>query len=103
MRDGAIEVSGGALGRWFSRLPPPFGFHAITFGHLIFAVDEAKLARCRAHEHVHVRQYERWGVLFFALYLGSSLFEGLRGRDFYRDNCFEREARGETDVRRHRV
>lgn len=24
---------------------------------------------------VHVRQYERWGVLFFPLYLGSSLLE----------------------------
>jgi hypothetical protein len=41
---------------------------------------------------VHVRQYERWGVLFFPLYAASSLWQLARGRDPYRDNRFEREA-----------
>ena len=46
----------------------------------------------RAHERVHVRQYERLGALFFPLYVGSSLVQWLRGRDPYFDNHFEREA-----------
>jgi hypothetical protein len=50
----------------------------------------------RAHEQVHVRQYERWGPLFVPAYLLSSLVELLRGRRPYRDNWFEREAYGKT-------
>jgi hypothetical protein len=46
----------------------------------------------RCHERVHIRQYERWGLLFFPLYLGSSLVQRLRGRDPYLHNSFEREA-----------
>jgi hypothetical protein len=82
--EGALEVAGG--------MPRRFGFGAITFGHVILGQSEQCLAACRAHEHVHVRQYERWGVLFFALYLGSSLVQWLRGRDPYLDNRFEKEA-----------
>ena len=86
--DGVFEVvlrpAGGAL-RW---LP----FRCITFGHVILAIDGAELERLRAHEQVHVRQYERWGVLFFPLYLGSSAWQWIRRRDPYRDNVFEREA-----------
>ena len=66
--DGVFEVvlrpAGGALA-W---LP----FRCITFGHVILAVDGDELQRLRAHEQVHVRQYERWGLLFFVLYAGSS-------------------------------
>jgi hypothetical protein len=40
-----------------------------------------------------VRQYERWGALFFVLYAVSSLCQWLRGRDPYWHNRFEREAR----------
>jgi hypothetical protein len=39
-----------------------------------------------------VRQYERWGAFFFPAYLGSSLWQLVRGRDPYRHNRFEREA-----------
>ena len=81
---GALEVAGG--------MPRRFGFGAITFGHVIIGQSAQCLAACRSHEHVHVRQYERWGVLFFALYAGSSLVQWLRGGDPYRDNRFEREA-----------
>ena len=94
--EGVIEVAGGRLGIAVSRFRHPFCFNAITFGHVIYAVDPRLLAECRAHERVHVRQYERWGVLFFALYAGSSLFEALRGRDAYWDNYFERQARAEA-------
>lgn len=68
-------------------------FRAITFGHVIIAVTRYELERMRAHEHVHVRQYERWGMFFFAAYIASSVWQLLRGRNAYWDNCFEVEAR----------
>jgi hypothetical protein len=90
--DGALEFAGGALARAAMRLPQPLRFGAITFGHVILGLDAPTLEHCRCHEHVHVAQYERWGVLFFPLYAASSLVQLARGRDPYRDNCFEREA-----------
>ena len=92
LRGGTLEVAGGALGRGLASLDPRWSFSAITFGHVIYAIDPALLEGCRAHERVHVRQYERWGMLFFPLYLGSSLLALARGEDPYRDNRFEREA-----------
>jgi len=89
---GALEVAGGRLGRAASRLPRALRFSAITFGHVILAVDHESLAPLRAHEQVHVRQYERWGPLFVPLYLGSSLAQLAAGRHPYLHNCFEREA-----------
>lgn len=89
---GALEFSGGALGRGIARLPQPVRFSAITLGHVILAVDSAALAELRRHEHVHVRQYERWGPLFVPAYLASSLVQLLRGRNPYRENHFERQA-----------
>jgi hypothetical protein len=71
-------------------------FAAITFGHVVIGVDTLTLARWRAHEHAHVRQYERWGVLFFAAYALASLWQGLRGRRPYWDNPFEVQAREES-------
>ncbi|MEO8627062.1 MAG: hypothetical protein ABI612_03040 [Betaproteobacteria bacterium] len=92
--DGALEVGGGHLRGLVARLPCSMQFAAITFGHVIIGVDHNVLARLRSHEHVHVRQYERWGIVFFVLYAGSSLLALLRGRHPYRDNHFEREAYG---------
>src|SRR5438874_2155243 len=43
-------------------------FNAITFGHVVVATTRSELQRLRTHEHEHVRQYERWGALFFAAY-----------------------------------
>lgn len=88
LRDGALEVGGGKLARALER----WRFGAITFGHVIIGLDDACLGACRAHEHVHVRQYERWGLLFFPLYVAFSAWAWLRGRDAYRENRFEREA-----------
>lgn len=89
---GAVEIGGGRLGAWVSCLPRGMRFGAMTLGHVILGVDGGTLERARDHEHVHVRQYERWGLLFFPLYLGSSLWQWARGGDPYRDNRFEREA-----------
>jgi hypothetical protein len=90
--EGAVEIAGGRLAACVSMLPRGCRFGAITFGHVIIGVDRATLSCCRVHEHVHVRQYERWGALFFPLYLASSLLQLVRRRDPYLDNAFEREA-----------
>lgn len=95
--DGALEVGGGRIAAAVARLPRHLRFRAITFGHVIIGLDDASLTACRAHEHVHVRQYERWGVLFFPLYLASSLLQLARRRDPYWDNHFELEARRLSD------
>ena len=90
---GTLEVSGSCVKKAVERLPRCLQFHAITFGHVIIGVDDGQLAACREHERVHVRQYERWGLLFFPLYAASSLVEFVRGGDPYWDNHFERQAR----------
>jgi hypothetical protein len=71
------------------RLP----FRAITFGHVVIAATPAALEGSRAHERVHVEQYERWGILFFPAYAASSLWQLLRRRRAYWDNYFEVQAR----------
>ena len=93
LRQGTLEFGGGRLGRLLSRLPPPCCFSAFTLGHVILGTDQGALAAARAHEQVHVRQYERWGFLFVPAYLLSSLVQLLLGRRPYLDNRFEREAR----------
>lgn len=96
---GAVEFGGGLLGRMLRRLPPRISFSAITFGHVILGVDHRTLAEMRAHEQVHVRQYERWGPLYIPAYLVSSLLELLRGRNPYLDNYFERQAYAQAPAR----
>ncbi len=68
-------------------------FAAITFGHVVAGVSLEELARLRAHEHAHVRQYERWGALFLLAYPAAGAWQLLRGRRAHRDNPFEIEAR----------
>ena len=89
---GVVEFYGGRAGAAVARLPRSLGFAAMTLGHVILAVDRSTLAQLRRHEHVHVRQYERWGPLFVPAYLLSSLVQLLRGRNPYRENHFERQA-----------
>lgn len=91
--EGQLEVAGARRLRTFGRLPHVRHFAAITLGHVILGRDHATLARWRRHEQAHVRQYERWGVLFWPLYLGSSAWVALRGGDPYVDNVFEVDAR----------
>lgn len=99
MVEGAIEIAGGRFDRCIAMLPWFCRFRAITFGHVIIGVDHATLAHVRHHEHVHVRQYERWGLLFFPIYLFSSLLQIVQGGDPYFDNCFEREAFAQSTLR----
>lgn len=89
---GVAEFHGGWAGRFVAALPAPFCFGAITFGHVILGTDHAVLVAVRAHEHVHVRQYERWGMFFLPAYALSSFWQVIHGRCGYRSNYFERQA-----------
>jgi hypothetical protein len=93
---GTLEVtfrdSEAALGR----LARSLQFRAITLGHVIIAATGQELDGLRAHERVHVQQYERWGIAFFVAYAASSLWQLLRGRRAYWDNHFEIEARSRS-------
>ena len=91
--DGVLEVHGGWVTSFLRRWPPfGAGAAAMALGHVVLAMSARDMEECRAHERVHVRQCERWGVFFLPAYLGASLWAWLRGRDPYRDNPFEREA-----------
>lgn len=92
--DGAIEAHGPLL-RWGLRhlVPMAGGAAAITFGHVVLAATAEALEWTRAHERVHVRQYERWGMLLLPAYGIASACAWVRGGHAYRDNRFEIEAR----------
>ena len=91
--DGVLEAHGPWLQRVLSSCPPlKGGVAAITLGHIVLGQDEATLALTRAHERVHVRQYERWGVFFLPAYLVASLAATVCGGHYYFDNVFERAA-----------
>lgn len=87
--DGVIEVSGGWLAQTLAHRT---GFAALTLGHVVLGCSADCLQRLRVHEHVHVRQSERWGLLFVPAYLLTGLWQWLRGRHAYYDNPFEQEA-----------
>lgn len=88
---GVLECHGG-----FARLllsVTPVHAHAMTLGHVVLGWDADCLERTRAHERVHVRQTEQLGALFPLAYLACSAWALMRGRHYYRDNWFERDAR----------
>lgn len=93
--DGVMESRGGAAAFVLRRLVLlRGGASAMTLGHVVLGRDAEALERTRPHERVHVRQYERWGPFFVPAYAGASLIAAARGRHYYRDNPFERAARG---------
>jgi hypothetical protein len=91
--DGVVEAHGPLLAWGLRRLVPlDGGAAAITLGHVVLARSQDALEMTRAHERVHVRQYERWGLFLVPAYLGASVWALLRRRHPYFDNPFEREA-----------
>ncbi|MDQ3937376.1 MAG: hypothetical protein M3253_01705 [Chloroflexota bacterium] len=56
-----------------------------------------------AHELAHVRQWQRYGVLFIARYFRASHRAARAGLDRYRDNVFEIEARAAEEAVRARL
>ena len=92
--DGVLESDGGWPARILRRGFPFSGaVAAITLGHIVVGVSLDALSATRAHERVHVRQFERWGMLLLVLYPLAGLLALLRGGNPYRDNPFEQEAR----------
>ncbi len=92
--DGVIEAHGPFLRRALTSLTPlASGADAMTLGHVVIGRDARALELTRAHERVHVRQYELWGPLFVPAYLLAGVWALARGRHPYCDNYFEREAR----------
>jgi hypothetical protein len=97
---GVIEVRGGLVA-WLLRRGTPWSgpAAAMTLGHVILGRDQECLDHSRFHEHVHVRQFERWGPLMVPLYLGASVWCYFKGYDPYFDNPFEQEAYAADDER----
>jgi len=93
---GVLEIGGGLVGDWLGPTRIALPWRAITLGHVILGIDASALDASRAHEHVHVRQYELWGPLFLPAYVASSLWQLACGRRCYRDNWFERQAYDRT-------
>src|SRR5258706_13830600 len=91
---GVLEIHGG-LSRLFLEKCTllPGGASAMTLGHVVLGRDESSLDRTRAHERIHVSQFEKWGPFFLPAYGIASALALLRGQDPYLDNRFEIEAR----------
>ncbi len=104
--DRVLEISSPALawflhGPWFRAMSGGEGFAAATIGHVIVARNAECLASCRVHEHVHVRQCERWGALFPLAYVAAGLYAVFKAKHwgaYYWNNRFEREARAAETV-----
>jgi len=97
LKNGIFEVAGNSRTAWLNKISQHY--EAITFGHVILGRKHGVLKAYRNHEYVHVRQYERWGVLLPVLYLLASVWALLKGKHFYWDNSFEIEARAHSQSR----
>lgn len=99
VRRGVLEFHGGLV-RWIlERMPVIGGAAAMTLGHVVLGLTPAALDITRDHEHVHVRQFERWGPLMGPAYIGCSAWLWLKGSPRpYRDNPFEVEAYSSTRI-----
>lgn len=91
IEQGVIEAHGGLV---TALLRGRISAAAMTLGHVILGRNQECLDFSRRHEHVHVRQYERWGPLMIPIYLTASAVLYFRGFDPYLDNPFEKEAFG---------
>lgn len=103
VRRGIVEFYGGAV-RWILENIPvgSGGASAMTLGHVILGQTTDDLDWARDHEHVHVRQFERWGLLMGPAYFGCMLWLWLTGTGRpYRDNPFEVQAFEEADLRQN--
>lgn len=96
---GVLEAHGAGVARAFDVVAPGRAIVAMTIGHVVLARSAAALDDTRAHERVHVRQYETWGVLFLPAYACASASAWLRGGDAYYDNTFERDAWRQAPIR----
>ena len=96
--DGCWEFSGGLVKWLLEKMPTGSGALAMTIGHSILGQTVTALEITRAHEHIHVKQYERWGPLFIPMYFAASGIAWLKGQNPYRDNVFEIEAYSNSTI-----
>ena len=90
---GVLEVEGGLVRTFLQHCTLlKGGASAMALGHVVIARTAEILDSTRAHERIHVKQYERWGPFFLPAYAISSLLALARGQNAYLDNRFEREA-----------
>ena len=95
-RGRVLEFYGGWATLFLKIFPLVAGASAVTFGHTVLGRSREHLDASRAHERVHVRQYERWGPLFVPAYCLCWVVLWLRGKHPYHDNPFERQAYDEA-------
>ena len=98
--NGCWEFHGGIVKNLLQLAPTGNGAMAMTLGHTILGQTRAALDISRAHEHVHVRQYEKLGPFFIPAYFAASFYAWITKRDPYRDNIFEIEAFNEEPIDR---
>lgn len=92
--DGVLEMCGGALAPLLCHCVPVHGgVMAMTMGHVVIARDRRALIATRAHERVHIRQFETWGPFFLPAYFLASLWAAVNGQGAYHGNYFEQQAR----------
>ncbi len=107
--EGALEVYGGVPALWLRLCRAS----AMTIGHVILGRDKAALQLTRAHEHVHIKQYEAWGCFLYsrlfsfflsrlAMLKASLLRQLLRARSV-RENRRATQARAELTVRQNQA
>jgi len=95
VRKGVLEICGGFADTVLDMGIPGIGeMPAMTLGHVIIARDKRLLRRWRAHERVHVEQFERLGPFLIPILFGWAIWLSLTGRDPYYDNPIELEAYG---------
>ena len=79
--DGVVEAHGPLLERALASFTPLAGpADAMTLGHVVLGRNALVLELTRAHERVHVRQYECWGPFFLPAYFLASAYAVSRGR-----------------------
>lgn len=94
LHSGVLEIWGGKLGSRLNKGLPLFGSAAaITLGHIVVGISPYYLNCTRVHEREHVRQFERWGLLFPLIYFSAGFWMLIKGRRFYWDNPYEIAAR----------
>jgi hypothetical protein len=86
----AVMVEDARVDHWFRAHLMPI--EAQTMGRYVFARGTVA-PEILAHECEHIRQWERYGPLYLAAYMGSSALARLRGGQPYGDNRFEVAAR----------
>jgi hypothetical protein len=93
VHQGVLEIALAPRAHKPARRTQTWRFSAITLGHVVLGQSSQALHQLRRHEHAHVVQYERWGVMFFVAYPMSSLLQWAKGKRPYLDNSFEIQAR----------